>query len=102
MSPPSTTCPENFSLPGQLIVTSHFDLFNSSDANSVIVVMRAVVATTVTEVMLHRLPPCGCVDAQPTKSGRPHRIFFSALDALAVDDRGGRAASQEAAWRRFA
>jgi hypothetical protein len=28
-------------------VTSHFDLLNSRDANSVIVVTRAVVATTV-------------------------------------------------------
>src|SRR5271167_1055311 len=49
-SPPSTTCLENFSLPGLLIVTTHFDLLNSSEANSVISFARAVVATTVAEV----------------------------------------------------
>jgi len=31
-SPPSTTCLENFSLPGLLNVTTHFDLLNSSEA----------------------------------------------------------------------
>src|SRR5208283_4893503 len=69
-SPPSTTCLENFSLPGLLIVTTHFDLLNSSEANSVISCARAVVATAVAEVT-----DCiGClqagVEAQPTKSGR--------------------------------
>src|SRR5271157_2091157 len=69
-SPPSTACLENFSLPGLLIVTTHFDLLNSSDANSVISFARAVVATTVAEVT-----KCiGCLHAgvedQPTKSGR--------------------------------
>src|SRR5208283_5012800 len=69
-SPPSTTCLENFSLPGLLIVTTHFDLLNSSEANSVVSFVRAVVATTVAEVTA-----CiGClhagVEAQPTKSGR--------------------------------
>src|SRR5271167_2858915 len=49
-SPPSTTCLENFSLPGLLIVPTHFDLLNSSEANSVISFARAVVATTVAEV----------------------------------------------------
>src|SRR5271165_4263538 len=42
LSPPSTTCLENFSLPGLLTVTSHFDLPNSSEANSVILFTRAV------------------------------------------------------------
>ena len=69
-SPPSTTCLENFSLPGLLIVTTHFDLLNSSEAYSVISFARAVVATAVAEVT-----DCiGClhagVEAQPTKSGR--------------------------------
>src|ERR1700687_1006821 len=70
-SPPSTTCLENFSLPGLLIVTTHFDLLNSSEANSVVSFGRAVVATTVAEV----IGCIGClhagVEAQPTKSGRP-------------------------------
>src|SRR5271166_4717152 len=77
-SPPPTTCLENFSLPGLLIVTTHFDLLNSSEANSVILFVRAVVATAVAELTdcigcLH-----ACVEAQPTKSGRvhPHGIFF--------------------------
>src|SRR5271170_3364237 len=69
-SPPSTRCLENFSLPGLLIVTTHFDLLNSSEANSVVSFARAVVATAVAEVA-----DCiGClhagVEAQPTKSGR--------------------------------
>src|SRR5271169_2737685 len=69
-SPPSTTCLENFSLPGLLIVTTHLDLLSSSKANSVISFARAVVATAVAEVT-----DCiGClhagVKAQPTKSGR--------------------------------
>src|SRR5271165_2016357 len=69
-SPPSTTCLENFSLPGLLIVTTHFDWLNSSEANKLISFARAVVATTVAEVT-----DCiGClhagVEAQPTKSGR--------------------------------
>src|SRR3974390_3857967 len=68
-SPPSTTCLENFSLPGLLIVTTHFDLLNSSEANSVISFARAVVATTVAEV----IKCIGClhagVEEQPTKSG---------------------------------
>src|SRR5277367_276001 len=63
-------CLENFSLPGLLIVTTHFDLLNSSEANSVVSFARAVVATAVAEVA-----DCiGClhagVEAQPTKSGR--------------------------------
>src|SRR5271157_1991555 len=69
-SPPSTTCLENFSLPGLLIVTTHWDLLNSSEANSVLSFVRAAVATTVAEVT-------GCIgclhaggEAQPTKSGR--------------------------------
>ncbi len=81
------------SLPGPLIVTTHLNLLSSSEANSVVLFARAVVATAVAEVT-----DCiGClhagVEAQPTKSGRlhPHRIFFCALDALAVDDRGSRA-----------
>src|SRR5271166_5514675 len=69
-SPPSITCLENFSLPGLLIVTTHFDLLNSSEANSVIPFARAVVATTVAEV----IKSIGCLHAgvedQPTKSGR--------------------------------
>src|SRR3974377_2419673 len=69
-SPPSTTCLENFSLPGLLIVTTHFDLLNSSEANNVISFARAVVATVVAEVTEF----IGChhagVEAQPTKSGR--------------------------------
>src|SRR6202158_1025623 len=69
-SPPSTTCLENFSLPGLLIVTTHFDLLNSSEANSVVSFGRAVVATTVAEV----IGCIGClhagVEAQPTQSGR--------------------------------
>src|SRR5271165_2128643 len=53
-----------------VIVTTHFDLLNSSEANSVILFARAVVATAVAEVT-----DCiGClhagVEAQPTKSGR--------------------------------
>src|SRR5271169_4912978 len=69
-SPPSTTCLENLSLPGLLIVTTHFDLLNSSEANKVISFARAVVATAVAE-----MTDCiGClhvgVEAQPTKSGR--------------------------------
>src|SRR5271167_756339 len=69
-SPPSITCLENFSLPGLLIVTTHFDLLNSSEANNVISFARTVVATAVAE-----LTDCiGClhagVEAQPTKSGR--------------------------------
>src|ERR1700758_3836006 len=69
-SPPSITCLENFSLPGLLIVTTHFDLLNSSEANNVISFARAVVAAMVAE-----LTDCiGClhagVAAQPTKSGR--------------------------------
>src|SRR5271166_3431215 len=92
LSPPSTTCLENFSLPGLLTVTSHFDLLNSSDANSVIGLMRAVVATTVAEVT-----GCiGCLHAGVWKLSlpsqatvHPHRIFFRALQGLAVDD-GGR------------
>src|SRR5271157_6662948 len=69
-SPPSITCLENFSLPGLLIVTTHFDLLNSSEANIVVSFARAVVATTVAEVT-----KCiGCLHAgvedQPTKSGR--------------------------------
>src|SRR5271155_4789694 len=69
-SPPSTTCLENFSLPGLLIVTTHLDLLSSSEANSVISFARAVVATAVAEVTdcidcLH-----AGVEAQPTKSGR--------------------------------
>src|SRR5260370_15294594 len=60
-SPPSTTCLENFSLPGLLIVTTHFDLLNSSEANSVILFARAVVATAVAEVTdCIGLPPCWC------------------------------------------
>src|SRR5271165_3089331 len=67
-SPPSTTCLENFSLPGLLIVTTHFDLLNSSEANKVVSFARAVVATLVAEVT-----DCiGClhagVEAQPTNS----------------------------------
>src|SRR5208283_4104534 len=69
-SPPSITCLENFSLPGLLTVTTHFDLLNSSEANSVVSLVRAVVATTVAEV----IAGIGClhpgVEAQPTKSGR--------------------------------
>src|SRR5271165_378351 len=68
-SPPSTPCLENFSLPGLLIVTTHFDLLNSSEANNVISFARAVVATAVAEVTEF----IGClhagVEAQPTKSG---------------------------------
>jgi hypothetical protein len=61
---------ENFSLPGLLIVTTHLDLLNSSEANSVISFARAVVATAVAEVT-----DCiGClhagVEGQPTQSGR--------------------------------
>src|ERR1700693_3029294 len=65
-SPPSTTCLENFSLPGLLIVTTHFDLLNSSESNSVILFAWAAVPE-VTDCI-------GClhagVEAQPTKSGR--------------------------------
>src|SRR5271166_6933601 len=79
LSPPSTTCLENFSLPGLLTVTSHFDLPNSSEANSVILFTRAVVATTVAEVSV-----CiGCLHAGVWKLSLPsqatvypHRIFF--------------------------
>src|SRR5271167_4082119 len=82
-SPPSTTCLENFSLLGLLIVTTHFDLLNSSEANKVISFARAVVATAVAEVT-----DCiGClhagVEAQPTKSGRRP----PAWDLLAKADR---------------
>ncbi len=60
----------NFSLPGLLIVTTHFDLLNSSEANKLISFARAVVATAVAEVT----DWIGCihagVEAQPTKSGR--------------------------------
>src|SRR3974390_1708985 len=60
-SPPSMTCLENFSLPGLLIVTTHFDLLNSSDANSVLSFARPAVATTVVEVTVCIwLPPCWC------------------------------------------
>src|SRR5271157_4733913 len=80
LSPPSTTCLENFSLPGLLTVTSHFDLPNSSEANSVILFTRAVVATTVAEVSV-----CiGCLHAGVWKLSlpsqatvHPHRIFFN-------------------------
>src|SRR5271157_4392899 len=69
-SPPSSPCLENFSLPGLLMVTTHFDLLNSSEANSVVSFVRAVVATTVAGV----IACIGClhvgVEAQPTKSGR--------------------------------
>src|ERR1700677_1485821 len=69
-SPPSTRCLENFSLPGLLIVTTHFDLLNSSEANSVVSFARVVVATAVAE----GADCIGClhagVEAQPIKSGR--------------------------------
>src|SRR5271166_6421961 len=69
-SPPSTTCLENFSLPGLLMVKTHFDLLNSSEANSVILFARAVIATAVAEVTdciswLH-----ASVEGQPTKRDR--------------------------------
>src|SRR5271157_6058339 len=82
-SPPSTTCLENFSLPGLLIVTTHFDLLNSSEANIVVSFARAVVATTVAEVT-----KCiGCLHAgvedQPTKSGRRPPGIGSVLSLFA-------------------
>jgi hypothetical protein len=68
--PRSTVCLENFSLPGLLIVTSHFDLLNSSETNNLISFDRAVVAKAVEEVT----DTIGClhagVEAQPTNSGR--------------------------------
>src|SRR3974390_3380171 len=92
-SPPSTTCLENFSPPGLWMVTTHFDWLSSSEANSVISFARAVVATAVAEVT-------DCIGSSmrvwklslPSRAAvHPHRIFFRALDALAVDDGGGRA-----------
>src|SRR6516165_274638 len=60
-SPPSITCLENFSLPGLLIVTTHLDLLNSSDANNLVSFDRAAVATAVAEVTDGIwLPPCWC------------------------------------------
>jgi hypothetical protein len=74
---------ENFSLPGLLIVTTHFDLLNSSEANSVILFARAVVATAVAEVT-----DCiGClhagVEAQPTKVRPPSTRIGSVISLLA-------------------
>ena len=66
-SPPSTTCLENFSLPGLLIVTTHFDLLNSSEANNVISFARTVVATAVAEVTDF----IGCLHCSPFWL-RPH------------------------------
>src|SRR5271165_5918999 len=102
-SPPSTTCLENFSLPGLLIVTTHFDLLNSSEANKVISFARAVVATAVAEVT-----DCiGCLHAGGGSSAyqvRPPstRIgSFSALLTLWLSMMAAIGlASREAAWRQ--
>ena len=104
-SPPSTTCLENFSLPGLLIVTTHFDLLSSSEANRVISFARAVVATTVVEVIV-----CiGClhagVEAEPTRSGPPSTRIgsFSALLTLWLSMIAAVGlASRAAAWRHLA
>src|SRR6516225_9735757 len=76
-SPPSITCLENFSLPGLLIVTTHLDLLNSSETNSVMSFARAVVATAVAEVTdCIWLPPCWCGSSayQLRPPVHPHRI----------------------------
>ena len=84
-SQPSTTGLENFSLPGLLIVTTRFDLLNSSEAEQRILFARAVVGDWVLEVR----DGFGCLHARvklslPSQAAvHPHSIFFRALDTLA-------------------
>src|SRR5215472_1792389 len=81
-SPPSTICLENFSLPGLLIVTTHFDLLNSSEANSVISFARTAVATAVEEVTDSIwLPPC-CCGSSAYQVGPPSTRIGSFNDSL--------------------
>src|ERR1700692_4686922 len=86
-SPPSTTCLENFSLPGLLIVTTHFDLLNSSEDNSVIIIRAGGGRDSGRGGdRLHRLPPCWCGSSAYQVGPPSTRIgSFSALlssDAL--------------------
>ncbi len=71
--------------------TRHFDLLNSSEANSVISFARAVVATTVAKV----IKCIGCLHAgvedQPTKGPaavHPHRICYRQSAACSCPDKG--------------
>src|SRR5271165_671824 len=85
-SPPSTTCLENFSLPGLLIVTTHFDLLNSSEANSIIRAGGGRDSGRGGD-RLHRLPPCWCGSSAYQVRPPSARIgsFLRASHALAVD-----------------
>src|SRR5271165_2480908 len=89
-SPPSTTCLENFSLPGLLIVTTHFDLLNSSEANSIIRAGGGRDSGRGGD-RLHRLPPCwwGSSACQVRPPSTRIGSFLRASHALAVDNGGG-------------
>jgi hypothetical protein len=70
-----------------LIVTTHFDFLNSSEANSVIIFARAMVAITVAGGDApHQLPPCWCGSSAYQVGPAPTRIgsFFN-LDTLAQE-----------------
>src|SRR5271157_4065822 len=104
-SPPSTPCLENFSLPGLLIVTTHFDLLNSSEANKVISFARAVVTTAVAEVIkcigcLHAGGGSSAYQVRPpsTRIGSFSALFTLWLSMIAAVGLAWR----EAASRRFA